>query len=85
MQAPMQVVAAPALPAPNGNAGLDIPLTCSVSPPQSDEYIPIILAKLHPLLLVFTLLYLFPGLFSDPTAHVLVQSCQLDSLIDSGF
>ena len=81
----MQVVAAPALPAPNGNAEVDVPLMCSAPPPRQDEYIPFILAKLHPLILLLTFLYLFPGLFSDPTAHALVQSCQLDSFVDSGF
>ena len=40
-------------------------------------------AAVQPLFWVLLLLYLFPGLFSDPAAQALVESCHLDSFLAS--
>ena len=66
----------PIVPPPNP----DLPLMLSSTPPSDS-----LVTALHPLLLIFLLLYLVPGLFSDPTAQALVETCQLDAYIDSGF
>ncbi len=34
---------------------------------------------------MLALLYYLPGLFSDHTAQALVETCQLDAFIESGF
>ena len=42
-------------------------------------------AAVQPLFWVLLLLYIFPGLFSDPTGQSLVSDCQLDSFIARSF
>lgn len=67
----------PIVPPPNG----DLPLMLTSSTPRSDG----LLTALHPLVIILLLFYLLPGLFSDPTAQALVETCQLDTYITSGF
>ncbi|KAL6721934.1 hypothetical protein ACLMJK_001039 [Lecanora helva] len=86
MEAQLQIEAVPPAPPPlaNGRGDVDVPLTYSAGePPRSSECIPIAIAALHPLIFILALLYFFPGLFSDVTAHTLVAPCQLDELIDN--
>ena len=66
----------PIVPPPNA----DLPLMLS-STPRPDTLV----TALHPLFIIFILLYLLPGLFSDPTAQALVETCHLDAYIDAGF
>lgn len=42
-----------------------------------------LIAAVHPLIVCLLLLYLVPGLFSDPVAQALVNSCQLDAYIQT--
>ena len=66
----------PIVPPPNA----DLPLMLS-STSRSDSLV----TALHPLFIICLLLYLLPGLFSDPTAQALVETCQLDAYIAVGF
>ena len=67
----------PIVPPPNA----DIPLMLTSSTPRPDGLV----TALHPLLIILLLLYLLPGLFSDPTAQALVETCKLDTYIATGF
>ena len=67
----------PIVPPPNA----DLPLMLSTSTPRPDGLV----TALHPLIIILLLLYLLPGLFSDPTAQALVETCHLDAFIQSGF
>ena len=60
----------------------DLPpmLNGSASPRWSESLV----NALHPLVACVLLLYLLPGLFSDPVAQQFVETCQLDAFIDSG-
>ncbi len=70
----------PVAPAPtNANLPLMLPSDSPRSEPVS------LVTALHPLLIILALLYYLPGLFSDHTAQALVETCQLDAFIESGF
>ena len=68
---------------PPPNPDLELPLMALPSASLSTEEC---ITSLYPLLVVLTLLYLVPGLFSDSSSsHALLHHCQLDAFIDSGF
>ena len=70
------------IPPPAANPDLDLPLMALPPASLSTEEC---ITSLYPLIVILILLYLIPGLFSDPTSHTLLRHCQLDAFIDSGF
>lgn len=71
-----EIITPPAVPT------ADLPLMSITSPPRSTEGL---VKALRPLIVIVLSLYYLPGLFSDPTAQALVETCGLDTYIDGGF
>lgn len=72
----------PVAPAPN-NADLPLMLPPSTRTPWFEGIS--LVSALHPLAIILALLYYLPGLFSDHAAQALVETCRLDTFIESGF